>query len=280
MQEIIERLRELFSPTRIAAYLVDELLPDLVVAAVTLVAAWLAWRLLARASSAVLRKSELDQTAQTFIQTILQYTLLAIGVVTALAQLGVDTGSLLASLGVVGLTIGFAARDTLSNVISGLFIFWDRPFVISDLVEIEGAYGRVESITMRSTRVVTVDGRMLAIPNSQIVNSVVASYTNFPSLRLDIGFTVGVGEDLGRVREAALAVIRGDGRYLSEPAPAVVVTELNDYNVALELRVWLDNEREHLSARSQLREQLFEALRAAQVDMPYETLAIVRSAAQ
>ena len=186
MTEIFERLRDLFSPPRIAAYLVDGLLPDLVVAAVTLLIAWLAWKLLDRGAQAILRKSHLDQTAQTFIHTVTRYVVLTIGVVTALAQLGVDTASLLTSLGVVGLTIGFAARDTLSNVISGVFIFWDRPFVITDLVEIDGQYGQVAAITMRSTRVVTVDGRMLAIPNSQIVNSVVASYTNFPHLRIDI----------------------------------------------------------------------------------------------
>jgi small conductance mechanosensitive channel len=275
MSEIIERLRELFSPARIAHYLVDELLPDLVVGLITLAVAWLLWKLLDRASRVILKRSELDETARSFIRTVLSYIVGAIAVVTALAQFGVDTTSLLTSLGVVGLTIGFAARDTLSNVISGLFIFWDRPFVINDLVEIDGKYGRVADITMRSTRVVTVDGRMLAIPNSQIVNSVVASYTNFPNLRLDIEFTVGVEEDLERVQTIACAVTAGDGRFLDEPAPHVVVTALNDYNVALELRAWIKDERKHLAMRFELRRRLFEALRSARVEMPFETLALV-----
>ena len=88
-------------------------------------------------------------------------------------------------------------------MISGLFIFWDRPFVIGDFVEVGGQYGRVESITMRSTRVVTSDGRMLAVPNSLVVNTTLASYTNFPHLRLDVSFTVGVTENLQRVRGLA-----------------------------------------------------------------------------
>ena len=278
MSQILERLRDLFSPVRIAAYLVDSLLPDLVVAAITLFVAWLAWKLVERATQVVLRSSDLDETARSFIQTITRYLVLTIGIVTALAQLGVDTASLLTSLGVVGLTIGFAARDTLSNVISGLFIFWDRPFVISDLVEIGGQYGKVTDITMRSTRVVTVDGRMLAIPNSQIVNSVVASYTNFPNLRLDLPFTISVVENIGRAREIALALVATDKRYMQEPAPVVVVTQLNDYNVAMELRVWLKDERSHIAMRFELREQLFEALRAGNIEMPYETLAIISQA--
>jgi small conductance mechanosensitive channel len=77
--------------------------------------------------------------------------------------------------------------------------------VIGDLVEIGGEYGRVENIKIRSTRVVTPDGRMLAVPKSTVFNTTVAPYTNFPHLRLHISFSVGVGEDLCKVRETAPA---------------------------------------------------------------------------
>ena len=209
-----------------------------------------------------------------FIQQMVKYTVLTVGVVAALGQLGVNTASMITSLGVAGLTIGFAARDTLSNLISGLFIFWDRPFVVGDLIETNERYGRVEEITMRSTRIVTVDGRMIAIPNSQIVNAAVASYTNFPTLRLEVAFTVAVTENLKRVREIALDIVEGDDRFCAKPSADVVVTQLNDYNVAMALRVWLEDERQHIPVRFELRERLFEALRAAKVDMPYETLAL------
>ena len=254
---------------RVAAWI-----PDVVSAAIIMALFWVLWRAARRGAAAVIRRAELDPTAASFIQSILKYVLLSIGVVTALGRIGVNTGSILASLGVAGLTIGFAAKDALSNMISGLFIFWDRPFVIGDLVEVGGQYGRVESITLRSTRVVTPDGRMLAVPNSTVVNTTVASYTNFPHLRLDIAFTVGVEEHLGNVRKLALGVCTGDSMLLTDPAPEVVVTALNDYNVAMELRVWLREEKRHVSARHALREKLFEALRTGGVDMPLETLAL------
>ena len=85
----------------------------------------------------------------TFLSTLAKYTLLIIGFVTALDSMGIKVGAVLASLGIAGLTIGFAARDSLSNIISGILIFLDRPFVIGDIVEIEGFYGRVEKITLR-----------------------------------------------------------------------------------------------------------------------------------
>lgn len=195
----------------------------------------------------------------------------------AFNHLGVQTAR---GAGPKNLSLGFAARDTLSNVISGLFIFWDRPFVVDDLIETNGQYGRVTEITMRSTRVVTNDGRMLAIPNSQIVNSVVASYTNFPNLRVEVDMTVAVTEDLDRVRELLLGIVQGDDQFMDKPSPAVVTTALNDYNVAIQLRAWLKNEREHIPVRFALRERRFNTLRAAGVDMPYETLQILSDRAE
>lgn len=146
--------------------------------------------------------------------------------------------------------------------------------MIGDLVEVQDNYGRVDRITLRSTRVVTVDGRMLAVPNSTIINTTVASYTNFPHLRIDISVTIGVDEDIDRVRSLLLGVIREDDAYLADPPPRMVVRALNDYNVEVELQAWLKNETDHIARRFALRERVFSTLRDAAVDMPFETLTV------
>ena len=271
MSEFATKIASRFGIDKIGTYLAD-LIPDVLAALATFAFFYLLWKLLAAILRAAMGRAKVDKTAQAFVQLMVKYTLLIVGMVAALGEVGVNTGSLLASLGIAGLTIGFAARDSLSNVISGVFIFWDRPFVIGDLVEVDGKYGRVERITMRSTRVVTVDGKMLAVPNSQIINTIVTSYSNFPHLRLDIDVTIGTGEDLGRVREMLLDLVLPDDRFLKEPAPSVVVTALNDYNVAVQLRAWLDDEAQHVAVRFELRERVFETLRAAGVDLPFETI--------
>ncbi len=230
------------------------------------------WLIVSRTLRAAANRDRLDRTVASFIAAVVRYTLVTIALIAILGQLGVDTASLLGSLGIVGLTIGFAARDALSNIISGLFILWDRPFTIGDLIEIDGKYGRVDKITMRSTRVVTPDGKMLAIPNTTVVNTTVASYTNFPHLRLDVPVTVGVEEDLGRVRRLLLELVEAREGFLADPEPKVVVTALNDYNVAVELRAWLADETAHIPERLALREAVFETLRGAGVHLPYETL--------
>ena len=271
LRGIVARLQAEFDPEAMgegfAAFV-----SNLIVGILAFAAFYLLWRLLDRVLRVVVRRSRLDPTSASFLETGLKYAVLTIGAVQALAAAGINTGAVIASLGLAGLTVGFAARDALSNLISGLLIFWDRPFVIGDLVEVEGNYGRVERITLRSTRVVTVDGKMLAVPNSTIINSTVASYTNFPHLRIDVAVTVAVTEDLGRVRTLLLALVSGDSAFLDDPPPRVVVTALNDYNVALQLQAWLADEREHIQQRFALRERVFQELTDAGVEMPYETI--------
>lgn len=273
MQTILTRLAGQFDPSFIAQR-VAMWLPNVVVAIITLMVFWLLNRAAKQAVRFVMEKAEIDRTAVSFVQNLLQYGLFTIALITALGQLGIDVTSLVASLGVAGLTIGFAARDALSNIISGVFIFWDRPFVIGDLVEIGSVYGQVHEITMRSTRIVTPDGRMLAVPNSVIVNGPVASYTNFPSLRLEVDVTIGVNESIDRAREVFLDLVEGDPQYMTEPAPAMVVTALNDYNIAVQYRVWIKDEKEHIASRFALREHMYKALVNAGVEMPFETLQI------
>ncbi|MBK8900878.1 MAG: mechanosensitive ion channel family protein [Anaerolineaceae bacterium] len=268
---ILERLQVLFDPETLGTQLVDFLI-NFVVAFITFVVFYLGWLIVRLLLIRFLPKSRFDPTSQAFITTILQYSILLLGLVNALSLLGIDTAGLLASLGIVGITIGFAARDAFSNLISGILIFLDRPFVIGDLVEVGENYGRVAQITLRSTRIITRDGKMLAVPNAEIINKTVTSYTNFPHLRLDVAVNVGVNENIDRVRQILFEVIQDDADFLLEPPARVVITQLNDYNVALELQAWIKDERIHVEKRFELREKVFKALTEQQIDMPFETI--------
>lgn len=139
------------------------------------------------------------------------------------------------------------------------------------VIDIASTVAGMVGITLRSTRVVTPDGKMLAIPNSTVVNTTVASYTNFDNLRLDIPVTVGVEENLGRVRTLLIELVTDCEGFLDTPPPRVVVVALDDYNVALELQAWIADEEAHIAERLLLREAVFETLRSANVTMPYET---------
>jgi small conductance mechanosensitive channel len=115
---------------------------------------------------------------------------------------------------------------------------------------------------------------MLAVPNTEIINTTVASYTNFPHLRIDIPIAVSVDSDLEAARGVLLELVLDDSHYMTSPLPVVIVKQLNDYNVVLELRAWLEDERRHIEARTALREAAFVALTRAGFDMPFETFRI------
>lgn len=271
LEAILVRLQEVFNPELVGSKIVDFTI-NFTAAVVTLVLFYLGWLVIQFVLKIVLGRTKLDDTSKAFVRTILKYSVLLTGLFHALSTMKVDTAGLLASLGIVGITIGFAARDAFSNLISGMLIYLDRPFVIGDLVEIGDYYGRVDQITLRSTRVITSDGKMLAVPNAEMINKTVTSYTNVPHLRLDIEVTVGVTEDIGKVRQVLLEVLFGDPDYLDKPPARVIVTQLNDYNVAVELQAWIKDERSHVEKRAELREKVFEALTKAHIEMPFETL--------
>ncbi len=271
MDEFLKKLYTVFDP-RVLFIKFAGILPDVIISIITILIFIILWKVLKRGTSFFIKKSQMDLTAASFVQTTIKYSIITVGVITALSQVGINITSILTSIGILGITIGFAAKDALSNIISGIFIFWDRPFVINDLIEIEGEYGMVDQITLRTTRIITVDGKMLAIPNNTVVNQIVSSYTNFPTLRLDLDFTVGLNEDIGKIRKLLFAIVSGDDDILISPAPEIVVTALNDYNLGMQFRVWIKDERIHVAKRFDLREKIYETLLNAGVDMPLETI--------
>ncbi len=274
MDKLWEELGKYFNYDAIAAqvFLISK---NALKAAVVLLAFYILYRVLRSVLIKLMAKFELEKTIINFLFLGLKYVILIFALVTALDQIGVNIASLIAGLGIAGIAIGFAAKDTLSNVVAGIFIFWDRPFYIGDLVEIEGEYGEVQNITLRTTRIVTPDGRLVSIPNQKIAENKVISYTMFPHLRLDIGVTIGTGEAIEPARQVLLKIVRDDKRFMPDKEPVVLVKELGDYYTALELRVWLDDTKTHIPIRGELREKIFNAFTAAGIDMPFEKIEVL-----
>jgi len=274
MNQILDRLYNTFSYESVTNKIL-QILPNIILALLILLVFFIFWKILKKTLYVLFNKVNLDRTVQNLINNLTKSIIFIIGLITALSQIGVNINAILASLGVAGLTLGFAAQDALSNIISGIFIFWDKPFVIGDLIEVNDHYGRVDEITMRSTRLITVDGKMLSIPNAEILNSTVASYTNFPNLRIDIAFTVASNENLRKIREVLFQLVENNNDYLLPPSPKVVLNKMNDYNIELIFQVWIKNEKKHIDLRNDLREQVFKTLTQNDIDMPYETVSVI-----
>lgn len=241
----------------------------LLVALAVLAVFMVGYRILAAALRPVFQRARIEEDAAGLLMAILKYVILGFGLILALDQLGFAVTSLLAGLGVAGLALGFAAKDTLANFIAGITILWDRPFRVGDRVEIDGEFGQVKRITLRSTRIHTNDNKVVIIPNQNVVNNKIVNHTMQAALRLAVPFGIAYKEDIDEAREVVLSLVEGDDRIRERPAPAVVLTEMADSAVVFELRVWLKNPHQEVPLGFEYREKIKKAFDAAGISIPF-----------
>jgi small-conductance mechanosensitive channel len=163
---------------------------------------------------------------------------LSILVISVLREMGFSLAPLLGAAGILGIALGFASQTSVSNVISGLFLLAERPFVIDDLIEVGGVTGRVLSIDTISVQLRTFDNRMIRIPNETLVKSQVINITRFPIRRVDVQVRVAFKEDAGHVREVLFDIAQKNPTSLMEPRPVVVFEGFGDFSQNFLLGVW------------------------------------------
>jgi small conductance mechanosensitive channel len=186
-----------------------------------------------------------------------------------LDQLGVNVAVLVGGLGIAGIVAGFAARDSLENFIAGVTVLVDKPFQVGDYIEIDGQYGQVDEITLRSTRLRTVRNRIMVLPNTYMITQQLMNHTKRNVLRIDIPFGIAYKEYPEEAREALLPLFEGDDRVLSEPAPTVVVTEMADSSVNMALRFYTRDPSQEVPLRWEYTEKVRETLREADIEIPF-----------
>ena len=244
-----------------------DFLPKLVAALIVLAVFWGIHRVL----RGILNRSLSGRTsmlAADILRKLLKYAVLGIGVLMAASQLGFNVLSMLAGLGVAGLAVGLAAKDTMANFIAGLIILWDRPFALGDDVEIGDTQGFVRHIELRSTKLEDVDGNDVILPNSEVVSKRIVNYTRTPRVRIRIPVGIGYAADLAAVRACLLACAEGDDRLLQTPAPAVVVRDLAESSVNVELQLWVGDPERRQAIRAEYLERAKRALDAAGISVP------------
>lgn len=216
-------------------------LPGFAAAGLILAGFWVVYRLSRAPLTMVLERAGLhSKVVQLLVRSVYRWTLVAVAVVMAAGQVGINIAAAVAGLGVAGIAVGFAAQDSLANIISGIVVFLDKPFVVGDYIEAEGHYGRVSDITLRSTRIRTQQNTYVVIPNKHIVDAVIDNHSKHGEIRVDVPVGIAYKEDIDAARETILDAVAGIDGVLTEPAPDVVVTGLGSSSVDLMVRVWID----------------------------------------
>jgi small conductance mechanosensitive channel len=210
----------------------------------------------------LLGRSRVGPGATELLLAVVRAALLTLGTVEALATIGLNLSGVFAGLGIIGLAVGFAAQDTLANLIAGFTILWDRPIAVGDWVQVaDGPPGRVRHLTLRTTRIETVDLGMLVVPNKDVTGSRVSNYTMLNRGRLRINIGVPSDTDLEKARRTLLRVAGADKRVVESPAPVVNVIAIGDTAITMELVVEASDVSTIRPIRASLMEQVITSFR-------------------
>ena len=200
------------------------------------------------------------------------YSIFAFALVMALDQLGVNVAAAIAGLGIVGIAVGFAAQDSVANVISGFLIFLDKPFEAGDWVGVADQEGTVVEITLRSTRIKTPENTYVVIPNKLIIDQVLVNYSKHGATRLNIPVGIAYKEYIPQAREVLLRAVKDLEHVLADPAPTVVVDQLGGSSVDLEVRVWVNDANTGQGVLANVVEAAKLALDEASIEIPFPHL--------
>jgi MscS family membrane protein len=180
--------------------------------------------------------------------------------------------SWLASAGIVGIAVGFAAKDTLANLFSGVFIIADAPYKVGDFIVLDNDLrGIVSDIGIRSTRLLTRDDIEVTVPNAVIGASRIVNETGGPhdKMRVRVKVAAAYGSDIDRVEQVLLASADGVEHVSPEPAPRVRFREFGDSGLAFELLTWIDEPVYRGRVLHELNRRVYKGFAAAGIEIPY-----------
>lgn len=174
-----------------------------------------------------LRKKASEQSIMLLSKGVV-YLGTTVVILMTLQQAGVKLGTLLGAAGIAGVAIGFAAQTSLSNLISGLFLIWERPFAVGDVLHCGGDHGVVHSVGLLSVQLRTFNNQLVRIPNETLIKTSFTNVTRFPIRRMDIPIGVAYKEDISKVIEILTDVADNNPYCLDEPAPLIIFKGFGD----------------------------------------------------
>ena len=183
-----------------------------------------------------------SQLLSDFVSNIVSKFVMLWGILIALAALEVNVGPIMAIVGAAGFVIAFALQGTLSNFASGIMMMLYRPFDIGDVVEVTGILGKVKSMNLVSTTIMTADNRSMLIPNNSIWGNVITNITSSGTRRVDMIFGIGYGDDMAKAQGIIERILEQHPLVLKDPEPTVKVHELADSSVNFICRPWVKTE--------------------------------------
>jgi small-conductance mechanosensitive channel len=189
-------------------------------------------------------------------------------VASILVELGFNLSAILGAAGIASVAIGFAAQTSLSNIISGLFLYWERPFEIGDMIKVGDTLGAVLAIDLLSVKIRSLENQYIRIPNETLVKTEFTNITRFPIRRLTIPVGVAYDSDIKEVMTALQAAADANPHCLDEPAPLIVFDSFGDSSMNFVFGPWVEK-TEFLMLKNSIMKDIKEQFDARGIEIPF-----------
>ncbi|MEA1925318.1 MAG: mechanosensitive ion channel family protein [Candidatus Altiarchaeota archaeon] len=215
-------------------------------------------------------ETSIDDEAIPFLSKLMRFIVYIMGLMIILDLYGIEITPMIAGLGIAGFAIGFASKDTISNLLAGFFILLDRPFTKGDRIKSGDNLGAVVDIGLRSTKIETLDHTYVIIPNSEIVSKDVINYS-LPNMQIKVRATFGVayGSNPGNVKDIILEVATKSDYVMNEPKPVVYFREFADSSINFLLIFWVSSFKDRLKAIDDINTGVYARFAQENIEIPY-----------
>lgn len=218
----------------------------------------------------ILMRFNIDKGTSYTLSRITQYTIFIIGALISFQFVGIDLSGLAVIFGLLSVGIGFGLQNITANFISGLIILFERPISVGDRVKVNEIEGDITEINIRSTTVQTVNNISIIVPNSEFVSQDVINFSHGnTTYRLDIEVGVSYRSNLDLVLRTLNEVARESGLVMKSPEPQVHLASFGDSAWEMELRVWIDEVKNHPGIRNTLNQAIVQKFRENNIEIPY-----------
>ncbi len=214
-------------------------LENLCLAIIVFVISFILIKALMKLISKLLEKSHIEKTLHSFIKSCLKIVLYSLAIIISADSLGIPITSLVAVFSVAGLAVSLAVQGTLANLASGITILISKPFKVNDFIEIADVSGFVNEIGLIYTKLLTIDNKVIFLPNSEISSTKIINYTSQTARRVDMTITASYDCPVDSVEFALKEAISAVPEFLKNPEPFVNVWNYGESSIEYIIRVWV-----------------------------------------
>ena len=226
-------------------------------------------RMLAGIIRRVLQARKAPEGVTRLLADITRITVIVIGVITALQRF-FDVTAFLAGLGILGFTVGFALQDVMKNFAAGIILLIQQPFHVDEFIGVAGFDGQVLAIDLRTTEIRALDGRIVSIPNAEVLANPIINYTRANRRRIELPVGVGYNTDTELARKVVMDAIQNVPGFMAEPAPLLGFSNFGDSALQLDTYFWIDTAKTNpIAAKDAAFSLIKNALDKEGIDIPF-----------